>query len=104
MPMDYKRVLREREERQRVDAGEPAVVAERGDGDGNGPVRVGQGAPYPVADGDQETTETGEAGQTEDAATAAQRAERRAEDAGADEAAADQAASAAEEEVLPHGG
>src|SRR3712207_5366814 len=43
MPMDYKRVLREREERQRVDAGEPAVVAEHGDGDGGGPVRVGQG-------------------------------------------------------------
>jgi glutamate synthase domain-containing protein 3 len=104
MPMDYKRVLREREERQRVESGEPAVVVEHGDGDGGGPVRVGQGSPYPVADGDQEARENGEAGQTEDAAEAAQRAEREAEAAGAGEAAADQAASAAEEEVLPHGG
>jgi glutamate synthase domain-containing protein 2/glutamate synthase domain-containing protein 1/glutamate synthase domain-containing protein 3 len=104
MPMDYKRVLRERQERQRVEAGEPAVVAEHGDGHGAGPVRVGQGSPYPVADGDQEITETGEAGQTEDAADAAARAERRAEAAGVDEAGADQAAAAAEEEVLPHGG
>ncbi|MEA2472163.1 MAG: glutamate synthase large chain [Thermoleophilaceae bacterium] len=104
MPMDYKRVLREREERQRVESGEPAVVAERGAGDGAGPVRVGQGAPYPPADGDQETSETGEAGQTEDAADAAERGERAAAAAGADEAAQAEAAAGAEEEVLPHGG
>jgi hypothetical protein len=104
MPMDFKRVLREREERQRVEAGEPAVVAERGDGDGAGPVRTGQGAPYPVADGNEEAKEPGEAGQTEDATDAAARAEREAAAAGNGDAAQDQAAAGAEEEVLPHGG
>jgi hypothetical protein len=104
MPMDYKRVLREREERQRVEAGEPAVVAEHGNGDGSGPVRVGQGAPYPPAEGEVEAGGTGEAGQTEDAADAGERAERAAAAAGHGEAAQEQAAAGAEEEVLPHGG
>ena len=104
MPMDYKRVLRERQERQRVEAGEPHVVAEHGDGDGSGAVRAGQGSPYPVADGNEEARETGEAGQTEDAADAGRRAEREAAAAGNDDAAQEQAAAGAEEEVLPFNG
>jgi len=104
MPMDYKRVLREREERQRVEAGEPAVVVEHGDGDGAGPVRVGQGSPYPAADGNEEAREPGEAGQQEDAAVAAQRARKRAEAAGKDDGEVAQEEAEAEEEVLPFNG
>jgi hypothetical protein len=104
MPMDYKRVLREREERQRVEAGEPHVVAEHGDGDGSGAVMAGQGAPYPAADGNEEARQPGEAGQTEDAADAARRAGHEAAAAGNGEAGQEQAAAGAEEEVLPFNG
>jgi hypothetical protein len=102
--MDYKRVLREREEQASIDAGEPAVIAEHGDGDGAGPVRAGQGAAYPVGDGRQEKRETGEAGQVEDAAVAAERAGRAAREAGADDGEQAQIEEEAEEEVLPWNG
>ncbi len=65
---------------------------------------MGQGAPYPPADGNEEAREHGEAGQTEGAAHAGERAGRAAAEAGNDEATQDQAAAGAEEEVLPHGG
>jgi glutamate synthase domain-containing protein 2/glutamate synthase domain-containing protein 1/glutamate synthase domain-containing protein 3 len=104
MPMDYKRALREQAEKASVEAGEPAVIAEHGDGDGAGPVRVGQGSTYTPADGNEEARETGEAGQHEDAARAAERAGRAADAAGADEAVKNGAESGAEEEVLPSGG
>jgi glutamate synthase (NADPH/NADH) large chain/glutamate synthase (ferredoxin) len=104
MPLDYKRALRELAERRDVDAGEPAVVAEHGNGDGAGPVRAGQGAPYSTADGHEEARTTGEAGQYEDAAVAAARAYNAALARGASEAEAAQAAEEAEEEVLPSHG
>jgi hypothetical protein len=104
MPMDYKRVMREREERASIEAGEPSVIAEHGDGDGRGPVRAGQAPPYNGGDGREEAREVGEAGQHEDAAVAGERGRKAAEAAGADEATQNEAASGAEEEVLPHGG
>jgi glutamate synthase domain-containing protein 3 len=104
MPMDYKRALRELAERQAIEAGEPAVVAEHGNGDGAGPVRSGQAAAYTVADGHEETKGPGEAGQHEDAAAAAERAYKAALARGASEAEAAQAAEQAEEEVLPSHG
>jgi glutamate synthase domain-containing protein 3 len=104
MPMDYKRALREEAERVAVAAGEPAVTAERGMGDGAGPVEAGQGAPYPAGDGHQEAVTTGEAGQHEDAAVAAGRAERAARERGADEATIEQIGEEAAEEVLPSNG
>jgi glutamate synthase (NADPH/NADH) large chain/glutamate synthase (ferredoxin) len=107
MPVDYKRVLRERAEeaeKASVDAGEPSVVAEHGDGTGAGAVRAGQGAPYAPAGNGQESRELGEAGQHEDAAVAAERAGKAAEQAGKDEAEKAQAEEEAEEEVLPWNG
>jgi hypothetical protein len=104
MPMDYKRALREEAERQAVEAGEPAVNAERGNGDGSGPVEAGQVAPYAPADGHQEATRTGEAGQHEDAAVAAGRVGRATRARGADEATEEQAEQEATEEVLPSNG
>jgi len=104
MPMDYKRVLREREERASIEAGEPSVIAEHGDGDGRGPVRAGQAPPYNGGDGNQEAREVGEAGQHEDAAKAAERAGKAARDSGASEAEKAQAEEEAEEEVLPWNG
>jgi glutamate synthase domain-containing protein 3 len=105
MPMDYKRALREEAERLAEEAGEPAVVGERGNGDGAGPVRAGQGGPYPpAADGEQETATTGEAGQYEDAAVAAERASREARDRGFTRAEEEQAEEEAAEEVLPSNG
>jgi hypothetical protein len=81
------------------------VVAEHGNGDGAGPVRAGQGGPYPPAtDGHHEATRTGEAGQHEDAAVAAERAGRAARARGADEATREQAEEEATEEVLPSNG
>jgi hypothetical protein len=103
--MDYKRALREEAERRVEEAGEPAVVGERGNGDGTGPVRAGQGGPYPPpADGEQETAETGEAGQYEDAAVAAERASRAARERGFTRAEEEQAEDEAAEEVLPSNG
>jgi glutamate synthase (NADPH/NADH) large chain/glutamate synthase (ferredoxin) len=104
MPEDYKRVLRERAEQAEVDAGVPSVVAEIGDGDGAGPVRAGQGATYPPADGNEETSQVGEAGQTEDAAVAAERAGRDAAADGADPGEQAQIEEEASEEVLPQNG
>jgi hypothetical protein len=105
MPMDYKRALREEAERRSAEAGEPAIVAEHGNGDGAGAVRAGQGAPYPpAADGEQETSKTGEAGQYEDASRAAERAEREAREQGADRAEEEQVEAEAAEEVLPSNG
>jgi hypothetical protein len=104
MPMDYKRALRELAERQAEEAGEPAVIAEHGNGDGAGPVRAGQPQPYVAADGHEETSRPGEAGQHEDAASAADRAYKAAVERGASEAEAAQAAEEAEEEVLPSHG
>jgi GXGXG motif-containing protein len=104
MPMDYKRALREEAERRSVEAGEPAVVAEYGDGDGAGPVRAGQVGPYPAGDGHQEALTPGEAGQHEDAAVAAERAARAARERGADPAAEEQIEEEAVEEVLPGNG
>jgi hypothetical protein len=105
MPMDYKRALREQAERQSADAGMFAVIAEHGDGDGAGPVRAGQGGPHvPAADGHEEARDVGEAGQHENAAEAGARAHDAARRAGADKATQEEAAAAAEEEVLPHGG
>jgi len=104
MPMDYKRVLREREEQASIDAGEPAVIAEHGDGDGAGPVRAGQGDAYSPAGNGMEASKTGEAGQHEDASAAAERAGRAARDAGADDGERAQIEEEAEEEVLPWNG
>jgi glutamate synthase domain-containing protein 3 len=105
MPMDYKRALRELAERQSVDAGEPAVVGERGDGDGRGIVRAGQGDPYMPADGDdEEAREPGEAGQHEDAAAAAGRAGQEARERGATDSETAQIEEEASEEVLPSHG
>jgi glutamate synthase (NADPH/NADH) large chain/glutamate synthase (ferredoxin) len=104
MPMDYKRALREQAERQVVEAGEPAVVGERGDGDGAGPVMAGQSNAYPPADGEHETARTGEAGQTEDAALAAERAGEAARQRGFSRAKEEQAEEEATEEVLPSNG
>jgi glutamate synthase domain-containing protein 3 len=104
MPMDYKRVLREREEQASIDAGEPSVIAEHGDGDGAGPVRAGQGATYPPTGNGFEARDTGEAGQTEDAAVAAERAGEAAEKAGADPGEKAQIEEEAGEEVLPQNG
>jgi hypothetical protein len=104
MPMDYKRALRELAERQSIEAGEPAVIAEHGDGDGAGPIKSGQPAPYVPGDGHQETRDVGEAGQYEDADVAAERAGDAARRAGADEATQAEAESAGEEEVLPRHG
>ena len=104
MPMDYKRALREEAERRSAEAGEPAIVAEHGNGDGSGPVRAGQGGPYPPGDGNLEAKRTGEAGQHEDAAVAAERAEREAREHGANRAEEEQAEAEAAEEVLPSNG
>src|SRR5215210_161514 len=87
-----------------VAAGVHSVIAEIGDGDGAGPVRAGQGATYPPADGNEETSHVGEAGQTEDAAVAADRAGREAAAAGADDGEKAQIEEEASEEVLPHNG
>ena len=80
------------------------MVAEHGDGTGAGAIRAGQGATYPPADGNEETSKVGEAGQYEDAERAAARAGEAARDAGADKATQAEAESGAEEEVLPSGG
>jgi glutamate synthase domain-containing protein 3 len=105
MPMDYKRALREMAEKRSIDAGEPAVVAEHGDGDGAGPIEAGQPAAYlPTGDGHQETSTVGEAGQYQDADDAAERAGDAARRAGADEATQAEAEAAGEEEVLPRRG
>jgi glutamate synthase domain-containing protein 2/glutamate synthase domain-containing protein 3 len=104
MPMDYKRALRETAEREAAEAGEPAVIGERGNLDGSGPVKAGQGAPYPVGDGHQETTHVGEAGQHEDAAVAAARAGEAARRDGRGPAEEEQIAEEATEEVLPSNG
>jgi glutamate synthase domain-containing protein 2/glutamate synthase domain-containing protein 1/glutamate synthase domain-containing protein 3 len=71
MPLDYKRALRELAEREAEDAGEPALVAERSNGDGSGPADVDGDAPYQPAGGHEEARGTGEAGQYQDAARAA---------------------------------
>jgi hypothetical protein len=102
MPLDFKRVLRERLEQASIEAGEPSVIAEHGDGDGAGAVRAGQGASYPPAGNGFETREPGEAGQHEDAAVAAERAGKAAGDR--DEAEKAQIEEEAEEEVLPWNG
>ena len=104
MPLDYKRVLRERAEAEAasIEAGEPSVIAEHGDGTGAGPVRAGQGAAYPVGDGHQEGREVGEAGQREDAAVAAERAHKAG--AGANDGEQAQIDDEAGEEVLPWNG
>ncbi|MEA2421131.1 MAG: glutamate synthase large chain, partial [Thermoleophilaceae bacterium] len=105
MPMDYKRALREEAERRGAEAGEPAVIGERGNGDGGGPVRAGQGDSYPAqVNGEHETARTGEAGQHEDAAVAAQRAERDARRRGAAPGEEEQIEEEAAEEVLPSNG
>ncbi len=104
MPMDYKRALRELAEKRSIEAGEPAVVAEHGDGDGSGAIEAGQPAPYAPGDGHHETSKVGEAGQYEDADVAAERAGDAARRAGADEATQREAESAGEEEVLPNRG
>jgi hypothetical protein len=104
MPMDYKRALREEAERLAEEAGEPAVIGERGNGDGAGPVLAGQGAPYPESDGDHEAQRTGEAGQHEDAAAAAERAERDARKRGVTPGEEEQIEEEATEEVLPSNG
>jgi glutamate synthase (NADPH) large chain len=104
MPMDYKRALREKAERLAAEAGEPSVIGERGNGDGSGPVEAGQTAPYPAGDGHQETAQTGEAGQYEDAAVAAEKAGSAARARGAGEATEEQAEAEAAEEVLPSNG
>jgi glutamate synthase domain-containing protein 2/glutamate synthase domain-containing protein 1/glutamate synthase domain-containing protein 3 len=45
MPIDYKRALREEAERRAAaEAGEPALIADHGNGDGADPVRAGRGA------------------------------------------------------------
>jgi hypothetical protein len=105
MPMDYKRALRELAEKDAREAGEPAEISERGDGDGAGPVESGQPEPYGAdGDGDQAGSKTGEAGQYEDADVAAERAGEAVRAAGGDEAEQAQAEEEATEEVLPgHG-
>ena len=102
MPMDYKRVLREREEAASIEAGEPSIIAEHGDGTGAGPVRAGQASPYNGGDGRQEAREPGAAGQREDAAVAAERAHK--DGAGANDGEQAQIDEEAEEEVLPWNG
>ena len=102
--MDYKRALREAAEKESVEAGEPAVVGARGDGDGAGAIAAGQPAPYMPGDSDHGTSETGEAGQYEDAAVAAERAGQAAREAGADPAKEAGAAAEGAEEVLPRHG
>jgi hypothetical protein len=104
MPMDYKRALRELAERQSVEAGEPSIVAEHGDGDGAGPVRAGQGDTYIPADGHEEARRPGEAGQREDAAAAADRAGQEARERGATDGERAQIEEEAGEEVLPSHG
>jgi hypothetical protein len=104
MPMDYKRALREEAERRGEEAGEPAVIGERGNLDGSGPVKAGQTSPYPVGDGHQETATVGEAGQHEDAAVAAARAGRDARARGATPGEEEQIEEEATEEVLPSNG
>jgi hypothetical protein len=105
MPMDYKRALRELAERQSVDAGEPKIIAEHGDGDGAGPIRSGQGDTYVPADGhDEEARRPGEAGQHEDAAAAAERAGQDARERGATDGERAQIEEEAGEEVLPSHG
>ena len=101
---DYKRALRETAERRAVEAGEPALIGERGNADGSGPVEAGQPAPYPVADGHQEAAGVGEAGQHEDASVAAARAGEAARRAGAGPAEEEQIEEEATEEVLPSNG
>ena len=64
MPMDYKRALREEAERLAEEAGEPAVIGEHGNGDGAGPVRAGQGAPYPPAGSGHEARDRARPGST----------------------------------------
>ena len=86
--------------------GDFAAIVEHGDGDGRGPVRAGQPAPYMPADGDSAAAarEPGEAGQYEDASVAAERGATANRDAGGSEAEQAQAADEATEEVLPgHG-
>jgi hypothetical protein len=101
MPMDYKRALSEQADRRHVDSGEPAVIAEHYDG--TTAVRAGQGEPYSVGNGGhQEAHDTGEAGQHEDAAKAAERAGKAAKDRDPAERAEIEAE--AEEEVLPFNG
>jgi len=102
MPLDYKRVLREREEAASIEAGEPSIIAEHGDGTGAGPVRAGQASPYNGGDGRQEAREPGAAGQREDAAVAAERAHK--DGAGANDGEQAQIDEEAEEEVLPWNG
>jgi hypothetical protein len=104
MPMDYKRALRELAERQSAEAGEPSIVGERGDGDGAGPVRAGQGDTYMPADGHEEARKPGEAGQHEDAAAAADRAGQEAQKRGATDSERAQIEEEAEGEVLPSHG
>jgi hypothetical protein len=104
MPMDYKRALREEAERRSEEAGEPAVIGERGNGDGSGPVEAGQGAPYAPAGGNQEASRPGEAGQYEDAAVAAGDVGRATRARGADNGTEEQAEAEAAEEVLPSNG
>ena len=103
MPIDYKRALGEDAERRAHEEGEPAVIGERGNGDGAGPVEAGQGAPYGAADGHQEATRTGEAGQQEDAAVAAGRADASRRHGGAP-GEEEQIEEEAAEEVLPSNG
>jgi hypothetical protein len=104
MPMDYKRALRELAERQSIEAGEPAIIAEHGDGDGAGPIRSGQGDTYIPADGHEEARRPGEAGQHEDAAAAADRAGQDARERGATDSERAQIEEEAGEEVLPSHG
>src|SRR4051812_20448074 len=79
----------------------PGVIAEQYAA--TAPVRAGQGEPYSVGDGGhQEAHDTGEAGQHEDAAKAAERAGKKAKDRDPAERAEIEAG--AEEEVLPFNG
>jgi glutamate synthase domain-containing protein 3 len=108
MPMDYKRALRELAEKQAVAAGEPAVVGQRGDGTGEGPIEAGQPAPYMPADGGpgegKAAREPGEAGQYEDADVAAERRGKAVREADGDPAKAAHAEEEGTEEVLPRHG
>jgi hypothetical protein len=90
MPMDYKRALREAADRVAV------TVEHASNSDGAGPYVPGDGRP--------EAAHTGEAGQHEDAAVAAERAARAARERGADEATIEQVEEEATEEVLPSNG
>jgi len=85
-----------------IEAGEPSIIAEHGDGTGAGPVRAGQASPYNGGDGRQEAREPGAAGQREDAAVAAERAHK--DGAGANDGEQAQIDEEAEEEVLPWNG